>query len=42
MGEAILEIHVEEARMMQIKLDANNHQSPSIGSYCGEYLVFDI
>lgn len=36
MGEATLEIHVKEARMMQIRLDANNHQSPGIGSYCGE------
>jgi len=36
MGESTLEIHIEEARMMQIKLDVNNHQSPGIGSYCGE------
>lgn len=36
MGEATLEIHTKEARMMQIKLDANNHQSPGIGSYCGK------
>jgi hemolysin activation/secretion protein len=36
MGEATLEIHIKEARMMQIKLEANNHQSPGIGSYCGE------
>lgn len=36
MGEATLEIHIEESRMMQIKLGANNHQSPGIGSYCGE------
>jgi len=35
MGEATLEIHVQEARMMQIKLEANNHHSPGIGSYCG-------
>lgn len=36
MGESTLEIHIEEARMMQIKIGANNHQSPGIGSYIGE------
>lgn len=35
-GEATLEIHVKEARMMQVKLEANNHHSPGIGAYCGE------
>jgi len=35
-GEATLEIHVEEAPMIQIKVNANNHHSPVIGAYCGE------
>jgi len=36
MGEATLEIHVKEERIMQLKLNANNHHSPAIGSYCAE------
>jgi len=36
MGEATLEIHVTEKRMMQFKLSANNYHSPGIGSYCSE------
>ena len=39
MGEATLEIHIKEERIMQIKLNANNHHSPAIGSYCAE-IVF--
>lgn len=36
MGEASLEIQVVDEKMMQFKLNANNHHSPGIGSYCGE------
>jgi len=36
MGEANLEIQIIEEKMINVKIGANNHHSPAIGSYCGE------